>query len=156
MTTLLLCATSCYYHRKNETYSSAATVTPHFSSINAGIIQPKCLPCHDASNKGKDLSNYAGVFAHATPFSAASSMIYTQVESGAMPIDRPIGFLWQFQNVNAFHADTLDYATLLVHYYLLVNSLRNLISCCAVLEKSVYPKFFRLGGKVLSARRHRI
>ena len=83
--------TNCYYHRKNEDYSSAATVTPHFSSINPGIIQAKCMPCHDASQKGgRDFSSYNGVFAHIVPGSASGSAFYTQVQNGSMPIDRPM------------------------------------------------------------------
>ena len=80
--------TNCYYHRKNETYSSAATVTPHFSSINAEIIQPKCMPCHNSSMEKTDFSTYAGVLRHAIPHSPSSSAFYNQVEAGSMPIDR--------------------------------------------------------------------
>jgi len=80
--------TSCYYHRKNETYSSAATVTPHFSSINEGIIQPKCMPCHDSSEEHRSFATYAGVLEFVTKGAPYSSSFYVQIENGTMPVDR--------------------------------------------------------------------
>ena len=88
--TFLFALTACYYHRKNETFSSVASVAPHFSSINSGIIQPKCMPCHDSSMKGRDFSSYAGVLKLTTPYAPGSSSFYTQIEAGTMPVDRPM------------------------------------------------------------------
>lgn len=79
----------CGYHRKNENYSQAATITPHFSSINAGIIQPKCVSCHSPSGGAPDFTTYGGVLRRVKPSSASTSSFYTAVESGSMPIDSP-------------------------------------------------------------------
>jgi uncharacterized membrane protein len=81
---------SCYYHSKNQDYSSAATVTPHFSSINPGIIQTKCMPCHNSSGGKTDFTSYDGVYASVQPYAASSSSLYTQITSGDMPRDRPM------------------------------------------------------------------
>ena len=81
---------SCGYHPKNQNYSQFATVTPHFSSISAGIITPKCLPCHSSTGGAPDFSDYKGVFKRLKAGSADSSSFYTAITSGSMPVDRPM------------------------------------------------------------------
>lgn len=84
-----LVISACGYHRKNEVYSQAATVTPHFSSIAAGIIQTQCYPCHSPSGGAPDFSTYDGVLRRVKAGDAGSSSFYTEVESGSMPEYRP-------------------------------------------------------------------
>lgn len=79
----------CGYHVKSEQYSQLATVTPHFSSINAGVIQTQCMPCHSPSGGAPDFSTYASVLRRVKPGNAESSSLYTSVSSGSMPQERP-------------------------------------------------------------------
>lgn len=80
----------CFYRWKDPSYSSAATATPHFSSINSLIIQPKCLPCHDGSANEINFSTYSGVLEKISPNAPDSSDLYKQVSSGSMPEDLPM------------------------------------------------------------------
>jgi hypothetical protein len=86
---LLLVLASCSYDRKAEVYSANSAVTPHFSSINANIIQPKCMPCH-ADRRGSNFSSHSGVLERVTAGDPTRSRFYTSVEDGSMPIDRPM------------------------------------------------------------------
>ena len=82
--------TACGYHSKNQDYSQLATVKPTFSSISAGIITPKCMPCHNPTGGAPDFSNYKGVFKRIEAGSADRSSFYTALTSGSMPVDRPM------------------------------------------------------------------
>ena len=81
---------SCSYNMKNQTYSQFATVTPHFSSINAGIIQVQCLPCHSSSGGAPDFTSYNNVMKRVKAGLPSSSSFYSEVASGSMPLDRPM------------------------------------------------------------------
>ena len=85
-----LAITACGYHQKNQSYSPLATVTPTYSSINAGIITPKCLPCHSSTGGAPDFSDYKGLFKRVHAGSPDSSSLYTAISSGSMPVDRPM------------------------------------------------------------------
>jgi mono/diheme cytochrome c family protein len=89
LSAILLCG--CSYDRKSEEYSALATVMPTYSSINAQIIQPKCMTCHGPGGEAEniDFTTYAGVYRNVKPGKAESSRIYNEVESGDMPQYRP-------------------------------------------------------------------
>ena len=78
----------CSYDQKAQVYSSTASVTPHFSSINSNIIQPKCMPCH-AGRRGSDFSSYNGVLNRVKIGNPDGSRLYTDVRDGSMPINKP-------------------------------------------------------------------
>ncbi len=80
----------CGYQRRNEDYSQLASVTPHFSSVNLNIIQPKCLPCHTQTGGAPSFTTYLEISRRIKPYQANSSSFYTTVESGSMPIGRPM------------------------------------------------------------------
>ncbi len=80
----------CSYDRKSETYSQAAITTPHYSSINANIIQRKCLPCHTQSGGAPDFTTYNGVLRRIKIGAPETSSFYTEIESGSMPEERPM------------------------------------------------------------------
>lgn len=80
----------CGYHRKNETYSQLATVGPHYSSIAANIVGPKCLPCHAPDGGAPDFTSYTGVMSKVRIGDPENSDFYTVVEAGDMPIGRPM------------------------------------------------------------------
>ncbi|MBS1963577.1 MAG: cytochrome c [Bdellovibrionales bacterium] len=80
----------CGYTRKNENYSQLATVGPHYSSIAANIVAPKCYPCHAPGGGAPDFTSYAGVRDQVLPGDPGGSGFYTEVEAGDMPIGRPM------------------------------------------------------------------
>jgi hypothetical protein len=80
---------SCSYDQKSQEYSATVQVTPHFSSINALIIQPKCMPCH-AGRRGSDFTTYEGVLNRVVAGDPAASRFYTDVRDGKMPIYQPM------------------------------------------------------------------
>ena len=80
---------SCGYHIKGEQYSRLATATPHYSSINAQIIQIQCMPCHTTSGGAPDFTTYDGLLKRVKAGNPDSSSLYTEVSSGDMPVDRP-------------------------------------------------------------------
>jgi hypothetical protein len=87
---LLVLLAGCSYTRKNSNYSSTASVTPNFSSINSTVIQPKCMPCHQPGGGTHDFSSYSGVMLQVNPGSPDGSTFYKVLEAGSMPVDRPM------------------------------------------------------------------
>jgi mono/diheme cytochrome c family protein len=95
-----LAGTSCGGGAFRVAAAPAPVVTPvvkaspapgTFTEINQSIIQPRCISCHSAAapSDGVNLSTYAGVLAQVTPANPAQSILYTQVQSGAMPKGGP-------------------------------------------------------------------
>jgi hypothetical protein len=80
----------CGYSRKNESYSTEAAVEPKFASIASRIIVPKCLPCHSHDGGAPDLASYSAVARRVRAGNPERSEFYTSVESGSMPVDRPM------------------------------------------------------------------
>jgi hypothetical protein len=58
-----------------------------YNSLATEVFQPYCVRCHSGPSApaGLDLSTYAGVLRQITPFSPATSLIYTRVNDGSMP-----------------------------------------------------------------------
>jgi|GEM_PF-1372987 len=73
--------------------ASGAAVMPTFASINANILQTKCVNCHNANNKlgGKSFASYTDTLMSVVAGNPAGSALFTSV-AGASPT-MPIGSL---------------------------------------------------------------
>ena len=60
---------------------SIVPLTPTFASIQANILTPSCVGCHNGKQE-TDLTNYAAVFKHVTAGNAAGSSLYKEIDSG--------------------------------------------------------------------------
>ena len=104
----LLALTTYVYRVKavNDVGSSATTAnasattmaagnTSLFSYVNANIIVPNCVKCHGGASVsgGVNLNSYAGVRAALIAGNAASSKLFTEVNSGQMPPAGPLSAL---------------------------------------------------------------
>jgi uncharacterized membrane protein len=74
--------------------SSKSGAIANFAAINADILQPKCLRCHgsQSASGGVDLSSYAAIVSQpglVVAGSASTSLLYTEVEGGSMPVGGP-------------------------------------------------------------------
>lgn len=66
---------------------STGTIIP-FSAVQSQVLNPQCLGCHSASNAsgGVDLSSYAKVVTLVKAGNPSSSLLYTEIASGSMPM----------------------------------------------------------------------
>ncbi|MBC7465314.1 MAG: hypothetical protein H7256_04925 [Bdellovibrio sp.] len=94
---LFIFLSACNY---KSTKSGALILTPTTQSINsfdlikANIIDTSCLRCHNGASAkaGVDLSSYASMMANSeliTAGNAPTSLFFTEVESGSMPLGAP-------------------------------------------------------------------
>ena len=67
--------------------SSPVTSAATFTAVNSQILQSKCLGCHGSGSSPSfsSYSSFATNTSYITPGNAASSAVYTAVQSGAMP-----------------------------------------------------------------------
>jgi mono/diheme cytochrome c family protein len=100
VTVLPILGAACGSDSGSEVAAPAPVVTPvvkassvpgTYTEINQTIVQPKCIRCHSASapSDGVNLSTYAGAFAQVVAGNPEQSILYTQVQSGAMPQGGP-------------------------------------------------------------------
>lgn len=55
-------------------------ISPSFQSIQANIVQPKCLHCHES------LATYEGLLRVVEPGSPEDSEFYEEIQEGGMPL----------------------------------------------------------------------
>jgi mono/diheme cytochrome c family protein len=67
--------------------SSAATVSPTYSSLQANIFGPRCVACHSGNSPsaGIGLDTYSKVLMNVVKNNANNSKVYTATASGSMP-----------------------------------------------------------------------
>jgi mono/diheme cytochrome c family protein len=78
-----------YNSSGNSANSNTANATTWgtFSWINTNITQSRCLSCHSGTSPdgGYNMATYTGVMKFVVSSNAASSRLYTEVNSGSMP-----------------------------------------------------------------------
>ncbi len=64
---------------------------PTFASINANIIQPRCLGCHNSTNRtaGVSLEGYTNLMRYVRAGRSGSSELYEVIEDNEMPASGP-------------------------------------------------------------------